>query len=131
MELFDPQHDTLGNAKHLSLTLPVDLTAALLTKVPAAYHAGINDVLLTGLDGGGGGLLAARTPGGGGGGGTTTSRSCSISKATGRETDPPLTWICRAPVGWFTSVFPVRLEAARPDQPGRGAAGGGAAWDER
>src|SRR5262249_48193934 len=30
-------------------TLPPALTGALLTRVPAAFHGGINDVLLTGL----------------------------------------------------------------------------------
>ena len=38
-------------ARHgqLTLTLPAAMTGALLTRVPAAFHAGINDVLLTGL----------------------------------------------------------------------------------
>ena len=31
------------------LTLPAAITVALLTRVPAAFHGGINDVLLTGL----------------------------------------------------------------------------------
>ena len=34
---------------HLTLTLPAAVTGALLTRVPAAFHGGINDVLLTGL----------------------------------------------------------------------------------
>ena len=45
----DPQRDVAGTAGHLTLTLPSALTAALLTRVPAAFHGGINDVLLTGL----------------------------------------------------------------------------------
>ena len=45
----DPDRDTGGTARHLTLTLPAALTGALLTRVPAAFHGGINDVLLTGL----------------------------------------------------------------------------------
>ena len=33
----------------MTLTLPADATGALLTRVAAAFHCGINDVLLTGL----------------------------------------------------------------------------------
>ena len=48
-ERLDPVRDTLGAAGHLSLTLPGAVTEALLTRVPAVFHGGINDVLLTGL----------------------------------------------------------------------------------
>ena len=49
----------LGTAGHLTLTLPSAVTEALLTRVPAAFHGGIDDVLLTGLVAGGGGLVPA------------------------------------------------------------------------
>ena len=45
----DPVRDINGTAGRLTLTLPAALTGALLTRVPAAFHGGINDVLLTGL----------------------------------------------------------------------------------
>ena len=45
----DPVRDVAGTAGHLTLTLPAAVTEALLTRVPAAFHGGINDVLLTGL----------------------------------------------------------------------------------
>src|SRR5258708_320620 len=48
-ERLDPIRDTLGTAGHLTLTLPPAVTDALLTRVPAAFHGGIDDVLLTGL----------------------------------------------------------------------------------
>src|SRR6185503_16335461 len=48
-ERLDPARDTLGTAGHLTLTLPAAVTDALLTRVPAAFHGGIDDVLLTGL----------------------------------------------------------------------------------
>ncbi|HEY0420999.1 MAG TPA: condensation domain-containing protein, partial [Acetobacteraceae bacterium] len=45
----DAGRDTAGTAGHLTLTLPSAVTAALLTRVPSAFHGGIDDVLLTGL----------------------------------------------------------------------------------
>ena len=45
----DPGRDVSASAGQLTLTLPDAITTALLTRVPAAFHAGINDVLLTGL----------------------------------------------------------------------------------
>ncbi|HEY0420380.1 MAG TPA: condensation domain-containing protein, partial [Acetobacteraceae bacterium] len=45
----DAVRDTTGTAGHLTLTLPPAVTEALLTRVPAAFHGGIDDVLLTGL----------------------------------------------------------------------------------
>ena len=41
--------DIAGTAGQLTLTLPAAVTGPLLTRVPAAFHGGINDVLLTGL----------------------------------------------------------------------------------
>ena len=43
----DGSRDVLGTAGHLRLTLPGSVTGALLTRVAAAFHCGINDVLLT------------------------------------------------------------------------------------
>ena len=45
----DPARDLTGSARELTLTLPPAVTAALLTRTAAAFHAGVNDVLLTGL----------------------------------------------------------------------------------
>ena len=45
----DPARDVSGSARQLTLTLPASVTGALLTRVPAAFHGGINEVLLTGL----------------------------------------------------------------------------------
>src|SRR5262249_59251900 len=41
--------DVAGRAGQLTLTLPGAVTGRLLTRVPAAFHGGINDVLLTAL----------------------------------------------------------------------------------
>ena len=45
----DPARDLTGSARELTLTLPPAVTGALLTRVAAAFHAGVNDVLLTAL----------------------------------------------------------------------------------
>ena len=54
-----------ARAGHLTLTLPAAVTEALLTRVPAAFHGGINDVLLTGAGACGGGLVRRRRRAGG------------------------------------------------------------------
>src|SRR6185436_3518710 len=48
-ERLDAGRDRLGTSGHLRLTLSADETQALLTRVPAAFHGGIEDVLLTAL----------------------------------------------------------------------------------
>ncbi len=52
-----PARDTIGTAGQLTLTLPAAVTGPLLGRVPAAFHGGINEVLLTAPGGGGGGLV--------------------------------------------------------------------------
>src|SRR4029450_12395882 len=47
----DRARDTIGTAGQLTLTLPAAVTGPLLGRVPAAFHGGINEVLLTGLAG--------------------------------------------------------------------------------
>ena len=45
----DADRDTAGTAGHLTLRLPAAVTEALLTRVPARFHGGIQEVLLSGL----------------------------------------------------------------------------------
>ncbi|MFE1173356.1 amino acid adenylation domain-containing protein [Streptomyces sp. NPDC058773] len=45
----DPRTDTAETVRHLTLTLPPERLEPLLTTVPAAFHANVNDVLLTGF----------------------------------------------------------------------------------
>src|SRR5207302_8646816 len=45
----DPSVDTADTLRHLSLGLPAEVTAPLLTAVPAAFHGGVNDALLAAL----------------------------------------------------------------------------------
>ena len=99
--------DTAGTAGHLTLTLPVAVTGALLTRVPAAFHGGINDVLLTAL------VVAlaqwCRRRGRGSG------QAVLIDlEGHGREEIFADVDLSRT-VGWFTSLYPVRLDTGGVD----------------
>ena len=131
----DPSRDTLGSAGHLTLTLPGAVTQALLTQVPAAFHGGINDVLLTGLtlavadwcrrhvqggpvQGAGGGVHPVANPGRGANHGAHHGASHAVlldleghgrEEVLGREGVSGEVDLTRT-VGWFTSLHPVRLD---------------------
>ena len=107
----DPARDTAGTAGHLTLTLPAALTGALLTRLPAAFHGGINDVLLTGL------VVAiadwCRRRGRGAGRGSDQAVLLDL-EGHGREEIFADVELSRT-VGWFTSLFPVRLDPGALD----------------
>ncbi|WP_141693646.1 non-ribosomal peptide synthetase, partial [Streptomyces sp. PTY087I2] len=96
----DPRRDTAATARSLSVTLPPQLTEPLLTTVPAAFHAGVNDVLLTGF------TLAVAD--------WRRSRNLEGDRVLvdleghGREELVPGADVSRT-VGWFTSLYPVSL----------------------
>ncbi|MEV0938741.1 condensation domain-containing protein, partial [Streptomyces phaeochromogenes] len=105
----DAAKDTVTTRRVTELSLSVELTEALLTRVPALFHGGVNDVLLTGLalaveewqrrrgrDADAGVLLDLE------GHGRFEAAGLDVSRT----------------VGWFTSIHPVRLDA------------GGVSWDE-
>ncbi|MER5772504.1 amino acid adenylation domain-containing protein, partial [Streptomyces sp. NPDC001985] len=95
---------------------PSGVTSALLTAVPAAFHAGVDDVLLAGL-------AAAVDEWRGGresGGGFLVDVEGHGRVPLGDGEDLSRT------VGWFTSVRPVRLTAG-PIDPAETRAGGAAA----
>ena len=86
----DPARDTYGSAGHLRQTLAVELTAPLLSTVPAAFHAGVDDVLLTALA-------------------ISVGRPILIDvEGHGREAIDTGFDLSRT-VGWFTSLYPVCL----------------------
>ncbi|RFU43198.1 amino acid adenylation domain-containing protein [Actinomadura logoneensis] len=95
----DPATDTFGTARHLTVELPADVTGPLLTEVPAAFHARVNDVLLT--------ALAVAVADWRGGPGTAVLVDL---EGHGREEIVPGVDLSRT-VGWFTSIFPVALDA--------------------
>jgi non-ribosomal peptide synthase protein (TIGR01720 family) len=95
-------HDTVHTGAHLSLTLPAPLTTQLLTHVPALFHGRINDVLLTAFA-----LALAhwrqqRLPQAG------LALRLDL-EGHGREEVFDNVDLSRT-VGWFTSLFPVRLD---------------------
>ncbi|MFD8689678.1 amino acid adenylation domain-containing protein [Streptomyces sp. NPDC059651] len=98
----DPVRDTFGTARTVTLRLPVEDTLPLLTTLPAAYRAGTEDVLLTGL------VLALN--------GWRDRRGMSIAggvlvdlEGHGREDLGHGVDLSRT-VGWLTSLYPVRLD---------------------
>ena len=108
----DPDRDTGGTARHLTLTLPAALTGALLTRVPAAFHGGINDVLLAGL------VVASadwcRHRGRGGASQSSDHALLLDLEGHGREDIFGDVDLSRT-VGWFTSLFPLRLDPGALD----------------
>ncbi|MGH7290591.1 MAG: condensation domain-containing protein, partial [Myxococcota bacterium] len=115
--VLDPARDVSGTAGHLTLTLPSELTGTLLTRVAAAFHGGINDVLLTGL------VLAVvdwrRRRGRHSVAGIDVEAEASHAvlldlEGHGREEIFVDVDLSRT-VGWFTSQFPVRLDAGALD----------------
>ncbi|MEV4613129.1 amino acid adenylation domain-containing protein [Kitasatospora sp. NPDC049258] len=113
----DPARDTVATVRTLRRTLPADRTAPLLTDVPQAFGAGVDDVLLAALALG----VATARPGAapavqidleghGRGGGDDGSLAPDLART----------------VGWFTTVHPVRLDLAGLD-PAAALAGGEAA----
>ncbi|MCF3122732.1 amino acid adenylation domain-containing protein, partial [Streptomyces arenae] len=110
-----PARDTRGTAEHLNATLPADLTGALLTAVPEAFQARMNDVLLTAL------ALAVGDWRGRHGWGADRTVLLDV-EGHGREEIADEIDLSRT-IGWFTSVFPLRLD------PGEGGPDGPAAVD--
>ncbi|MFJ2744338.1 amino acid adenylation domain-containing protein [Streptomyces sp. NPDC087440] len=97
----DPARDALGTARSVALDLSEDETEQLLTTVPAAFRAGVNDVLLTGL------ALAMRqwAPGYAAGG------ALLDVEGHGRYEDVlDAGHDLSRTVGWFTSMYPVRVD---------------------
>ncbi|MFI9825994.1 condensation domain-containing protein, partial [Streptomyces sp. NPDC052013] len=104
----DPDTDTASTVEHLHLSLPAEVTGPLLTEVASRYRAGVNDVLLTAF---------ARAVAGWRG---DASREVLVDlEGHGRENVVDGVDLSRT-VGWFTSMFPVRLDAgAAGEDPGR------------
>jgi amino acid adenylation domain-containing protein/non-ribosomal peptide synthase protein (TIGR01720 family) len=101
----DRRRDTVGKAGQMVLTLPSSVTGPLLNRVAGAFHARINDVLLTGL------ALSLRKWKGGRSGGTSVLIDL---EGHGREGIFDGLDLSRT-VGFFTSLYPVRLDAGAVD----------------
>ncbi|MFD5825057.1 non-ribosomal peptide synthase/polyketide synthase [Lentzea sp. NPDC060358] len=89
--------DTISEARSLSLTLPADVTAALLTTVPEAFSARVNEVLLAGL------AMAVHD--------VRSVPSFLVDlEGHGRHDDLVGKVDTSRTLGWFTSMHPVKLD---------------------
>jgi non-ribosomal peptide synthase protein (TIGR01720 family) len=100
--VLDPGRDVAGAAQRLSLTLPPEITGPLVTRVPAAFHGGVNDVLLTALA-----LVLAQWRHRHGRG----EGSAVLIEVEGHGREEIIDGVdLSRTVGWFTSLFPVCLD---------------------
>ncbi|WP_434085294.1 amino acid adenylation domain-containing protein [Mycolicibacterium goodii] len=92
-----PALDTYAGAGHLTASLDADTTQRLLGEVPAAFHTGVQDILLIAF------ALACREF-------LATSGSIGIDvEAHGRQDDLADNLDLSRTVGWFTMKYPVAL----------------------
>nr|WTB07107.1 amino acid adenylation domain-containing protein [Streptomyces antimycoticus] len=102
----DPARDITATTRRLILTLPTEQTSALLTTVPAAFHARMNDVLLSAFAAAVTQWRAQR--------GHQAGHLLVNLEGHGREELDEGIDLSRT-VGWFTSLFPVRLDPGPHD----------------
>jgi amino acid adenylation domain-containing protein/non-ribosomal peptide synthase protein (TIGR01720 family) len=103
----DPARDLAATLEEVTVTLPPAFTEPLLTRVPAALGASVNDVLLAGL-----GLAVAdwrRRRG------SPCGSTLVALEGHGREEQVAGDVDLSATVGWFTNVFPVCLDVTGLD----------------
>ncbi|MER0245044.1 amino acid adenylation domain-containing protein [Streptomyces sp. HSW2009] len=98
----DPARDTQATAGRIDVTLPTEVTEAVLTRLPAAYHAEVNDVLLTAFA-----MAWTRWRDG-------TPLLLDL-EGHGREEQVAEGSDLSRTVGWFTNLYPVRLDSGQPD----------------
>ena len=112
-----PAVDTYATAGNLSVELDTETTRMLLGEVPAAFHAGMNDILLIAFA-----LACAEFLGTGG------APIVIDAEGHGRQEDLAADIDLSRTVGWFTTKYPVALAVGGLDwaQVTAGAAGLGA-----
>ncbi|MDX6744045.1 non-ribosomal peptide synthetase [Actinocorallia sp. A-T 12471] len=97
----DPARDTWSTVRTTTVRLSAATTEAVLGDVPAAFFAGVDDVLLSGL------ALALAESG-------SPSTAVLLEGHGRREAAVPGADVSRT-VGWFTAQHPVRLDASGLD----------------
>ncbi|WP_280677847.1 non-ribosomal peptide synthetase [Kitasatospora sp. MAA19] len=115
--VLDPVVDVVSTVEQVRVELAPEVTEALLTRVPAVFRGGVNDGLLAGLA-----IAVARWRSVRG-----VDESSVLVRLEGHgreEAVVPGADLSRT-VGWFTSMFPVRLDLGGADV--EQALGGGAA----
>ncbi|MGA4838433.1 amino acid adenylation domain-containing protein [Streptomyces sp. G45] len=114
----DPATDVRGRVHETRVQLSPEVTDAVLTRLPAAFHGEVNDGLLTALALALATWRAAR--------GVHEPSALIRLEGHGREEAAAPGADLSRTVGWFTSVFPVRLDVAGLDV-AEALAGGAAA----
>lgn len=107
----DPAVDLAETVRTHRFSLPADVSSALLSAVPAALHGGVNDVLLTAFS-----LALAQWRADRG---YPQARAALLNlEGHGREADllPDDLDLSRT-IGWFTSIYPVRLDPGQLNWP--------------
>ncbi|WP_443093777.1 amino acid adenylation domain-containing protein [Nocardia uniformis] len=117
---FDPAVDTFATVERVEVSVPAEVTDAVLTAIPGLYRGGVNDGLLSALAmavsrwrGAGSATLAHPSPGHH----PPSSRSATLIRLEGHgreEEVVPGADLSRT-VGWFTSAYPVRLDVGSAD----------------
>ncbi|MEU2080046.1 amino acid adenylation domain-containing protein, partial [Streptomyces sp. NPDC013489] len=100
----DPDVDVMATLDQVQILVPAEVTEAVLTAVPAAFHGGVNDGLLAGLA-----LALVKWRAGRG---VVESSALIRLEGHGREEGVVPGADLSRTVGWFTSMFPVRLDVA-------------------
>ncbi|MET7389882.1 amino acid adenylation domain-containing protein [Streptomyces sp. NPDC005529] len=98
----DPARDTTATTATLRVRLPADVTHTLLTTLPALYRGGPDDALLTGLA-----LALARWHADRG---TPSTQALIRLEGHGREEHLVPGADLTGTLGWFTAMYPVRLD---------------------
>jgi len=99
----DPTVDTGRTTDTLSVTLGSDITTSILGRLAGAFHARMDDVLLTALA-----LAVAEWRRRAG---QDVPAACLVAlERHGRDADPLSALDLSATVGWFTTIAPVRLD---------------------
>ncbi|GGW20706.1 hypothetical protein GCM10010501_68620 [Streptomyces libani subsp. rufus] len=111
--VLDPAVDVMSTVDSLRVRVPAEVTEPLLTSVPAVFRAGVDDVLLTGLA-----LAVARWRG--------RSDVLVRLEGHGRAEEMVAGADLSRTAGWFTSMYPLRLDVSGLDLE-EAVAGGAAA----
>ncbi|MFB8179419.1 amino acid adenylation domain-containing protein [Streptomyces sp. NPDC055966] len=98
----DPDLDVRATVDTVRVTLDPGTTQALLTTLPAAFHSGVDDGLLTALALALAGWHRAR--------GTDEHPALIRLEGHGREEGAVSGADLTRTIGWFTSIYPVRLD---------------------
>jgi amino acid adenylation domain-containing protein/non-ribosomal peptide synthase protein (TIGR01720 family) len=98
-----PAVDTYASAGNLAVSLDAETTRMLLGEVPAAFHAGIHEILLIAF-----GLAVAEFVGTGGAPIVIDAEGHGRQEELGADVDLSRT------VGWFTTKYPVSLNLGGP-----------------